>query len=161
LLLIALTLSGCARKKDDVAAPNPAPPVGGQTVPPATGNPHIDFRPSGGSNTVLGKARDRALDARLMNELRQVKTGLDADGGNVPANKAAWIAFLRDYPTLRSMVDRGELIAFSQVRLGDSNTVLMYEPRIVQHNDGFVLMADGMPYRIDKAKFETLTKPTN
>jgi outer membrane usher protein FimD/PapC len=59
------------------------------------------------------------------------------------------------------MVDRGEVIAFSQVRLGDASTVLMYETRILTDNDGYVLMADGTPYRVDKAKFDTLTKPKN
>jgi hypothetical protein len=159
LLLLAVLATGCARKKEEAKgppAPGPNPPV----VDPNK-DKHVDFRPPGGSTTVLGKARDRALDARIMNELRQVKTGLDADMAGVPANKTAWVAFLRDYATLRGMVDRGEVIAFSQVRLGDASTVLMYETRILTDNDGYVLMADGTPYRVDKAKFDTLTKPKN
>ncbi|MFQ3652619.1 MAG: hypothetical protein SNJ75_20060 [Gemmataceae bacterium] len=162
-VFVTSLVSGCGRKKDEaktLPAPEPnAPPV----VAPVDPNKdkHIDFRPTGGSTTVLGKARDRALDARILNEMRQVKTGLEADMAGVPANKAAWVAFLRDYPTLRGMVDRGELIAFSQVQLGDSSTVLMYETRILTANDGYVLMADGQPYRVDKARFDTLKKPLN
>jgi hypothetical protein len=162
LLVLSLLVGGCGRKKDEaknVPGPGPNPPVAGPVDP--NKDKHIDFRPPGGSATVLGKARDRALDARILNELRQVKTGLDADMAGVPANKAAWVAFLRDYPTLRGMVDRGEVIAFSQLRLGDPSTVLMYETRILSDNDGYVLMADGQAYRVDKAKFATLKKPTN
>src|SRR5262245_36313997 len=101
------------------------------------------FRPEGGSTTILGKSRDRALDTELMNEMRQVTTALEADypNGKGPADKAGWVALLRDFRTLRPLVDKGEVITFPNVNVrsqpaGPANTVLMYEKRVVDHNDG-------------------------
>ncbi|NBO91404.1 MAG: hypothetical protein EBV06_03675 [Planctomycetia bacterium] len=139
---LSLMLIGCKEKPD-----------------PDKDKKHVDFRPTGGSTTLAGKMRDRALDARLMDEMRQVKLGLDADMVGVPANKAAWLAFLRDFRTLRGMLEKDELIAFSSVRLGDSRTVMMYEKRIMTDPDAIVLTADGIPHRMTKPQFDMLMKP--
>ncbi|MGL4551582.1 MAG: hypothetical protein ACRC33_10375 [Gemmataceae bacterium] len=154
LLTLAVAVAGCGKKKDP--EPDPAKAAG---VQPGAANPHVEFRPTGGSTTLAGKMRDRALDARMMDEMRQVKLGLDADGIGVPANKAAWITWLRDYKTLRGLLEKDELVAFSNVRLGDAGTVLMYEKRILTDPDAIVLTADGQPHRMTKAAFDLLKKP--
>ncbi len=158
-LLLVLALGGCG-KKTPPPAPAPAPgPEPGPAPIAGVNNPHIGFRPVGGSSTVLGRVRDLALMTKIMDEMRQVKLGLDADAAGVPGNKQAWVAFLRDYKTLRGLVDSGEVIAFSDVRLGDAGTVLMYDTRINTDPDGAVLTADGTPHRMNKSKFDMLKKP--
>ena len=147
-LVLCLAVFGCKKKE--------------AKEPPEPDKKHIDFRPTGGSSTVLGKSRDRALDLRLMNEMKQVKLGLDADfDGRSPANKAGWLAFLRDYATLRALVDKGEVVAFNNIdtRRAGADTVLMYETRVETEDDGIVLTADGQPRRMNKAQFAALTKP--
>lgn len=159
VLLLALALIGCKKKepdapKDVAAKDNPAPQ-------PNKDNEHIRFRPPGGSSTILGKSRDRALDTEIMNELRQIKIVLMTDypTGGCPADKKGWLTLLRDFRQVRGLIDRDEMITFSPPRLGDPNTVLMYEKRVVDENDGIVLTADGTPHRMNKEQFEKLTKP--
>ena len=91
----------------------------------------------------------------------QVRTALLADymDGRVPPNKAAWLALLRDFRQLRAMLDKDELVAFSDVRQGAPNTVLMYEKRIEEDGDAIVLTADFRASRMTRADFDKLTKP--
>ncbi len=153
LILLALPLAGC-KKKDKDAPPKDAVADGDKK--------HFDFRPPGGSSTVLGKARDRALDIRLMNEMGQVNILLEVDlNGRAPADKAAWLMVLRELTTLRKLVDSGEVVAFTNVdaRRAGAGTVLMYETRIETENDGIVLTCDGKARRVTRADFAALTKP--
>ena len=150
-LLCAVT--GCP-KKAPPAAPAPAP---SNTALGGT----LGRAPEGGSQTVFGKSRDRAVDAQIMGEMRQVKTGIDADSpeGKGPANAAAWLAFLRDYRILRSLLEKGELVVYPDVDLRkDPNAVLMYEVRVIQ-GDGIVLTCDGTPHRMNKQQFDALPRP--
>jgi hypothetical protein len=100
-----------------------------------------------------------------MNEMRQVLVALDADypNGKGPGDKAGWVALLRDYRHLRAAIDKGEVLAFTNVNVRGqaepANTVLMYEKRVVDHNDGLVLTCDGTPHRMNKAQFDALAKP--
>jgi hypothetical protein len=162
VLLLVLSLVGCKDKTKDAAAKDGTPKDGtGGADLPGKDKDHIRFRPKGGSNTVLGKARDRALDTEILNEMRQVKIALMTDymDGGVPANKKAWLELLRDFRNLRALLDKDELVAFTAVRQNAPNTVLMYEKRVVEDNDGIVLLADGTPRRMNKADFDKLTKP--
>lgn len=143
MLALSLVAVGCKEKPD-----------------PDKDKKHVDFRPVGGSTTLAGKMRDRALDARMMNDMNGVKIGLDADMIPVPNSKEAWVNWLRrDFKILAPMVEKGEVIAFTQVRLGDADTVLMYETRIATDPDAIVLTADGRPQRLTKAQFDMLKKP--
>jgi hypothetical protein len=144
-------VTGCP-KKTPPAAPAPSSAALGGTLGRA---------PEGGSQTVFGKSRDRAVDAQIMGEMRQVKTGIDADSpeGKGPANAAAWLTFLRDYRILRSLLEKGELVAYPGVDLRkDPNAVLMYEVRVMQ-GDGIVLTCDGVPQRMNKQQFDALPRP--
>lgn len=158
-LLLALLVGAAGCKKS-------GPAGSGSSGGPSSGEATFRFRPEGGSTTILGKSRDRALDAELMNEMRQVLTVLEADypNGRGPADKAGWVKLLRDFRTLRPLVDKGEVIAYPNVNprgqpAGPAQTVLMYEKRVVDHNDGLVLTCDGTPHRMNKAQFESLAKP--
>ena len=102
----------------------------------------------------------------MMNEMKQVMVALEADypNGKGPADKAGWVALLRDFRHLRAAVDKGEVIAFMNVNIrsqlaGSANTVLMYEKRVVDHDDGIVLTCDGTPRRMNKAQFNALAQP--
>jgi len=154
ILALPLSLSSTGCKKKD------APPKDG--VAADGEKKHFDFRPKGGSTTILGKARDRALDLRLISEMSQVTTLLLADMiDKSPADKAGWLALLRDLRNLRPLVDSGEVVVFNNVdlRRGGSGTVLMYETRVETDDDGIVLTCDGTAQRMNKATFSALNKP--
>ncbi len=158
-LFIALPLSvsssGCKKKEADPPKDGGAPVADGDKE-------HFRFRPKEGSSTVLGKARDRALDAEVINEMRQIPTMIMADNPVSPASpgdERGWQALLRDCRTLRGLQAKGELVYFNNVRLNTPNTVLMYEKRVVDEDDGIVLTADGRAERMNKAQLDKLTKP--
>ena len=151
-LALLCAASGCA-KKTPPAAPAPNNSGLGGTLGRA---------PEGGSQTILGKARDRAVDIQIMSEMQQVVIGILADSpeGNGPANSAAWLTFLRDYRNIRQMVEKGEVVAHSGVNvLKQPSMVLMYETRAAK-GDGIVLFCDGTARRItSKEEFAALPQP--
>src|SRR4051812_18552486 len=102
--LVLGTATGCPKKQ---APPAPAP-AGSSTLGGSLGR-----APEGGSTTVFGKARDRAVDIQIMTEMRQARLAIDADfpDGKGPADKAAWLALLRDFRVLRPLVESGEVVA--------------------------------------------------
>jgi hypothetical protein len=150
-LLCAVT--GCPKKNPPApAAPTPSNSGLGGTLGRA---------PEGGSQTVFGTSRDRAVDTQIMNEMSQVKLAIDADSpdGKGPANAAAWKALLRDFRHLRTMLEKGELVAYPNVDLRkDPNAVLMYETRVAK-GDGIVLTCDGVPHRMNKQQLDALPRP--
>jgi hypothetical protein len=149
-LLCAVT--GCP-KKPAPPAPTPSNTALGGTLGRA---------PEGGSTTIPGKSRDRAVDLQIMTEMKQVCLAIEADSpdGKGPANADAWRALLRDFRILRTMLENGELVAYPNVDLRkDPNAVLMYEKRVVAQNDGIVLTCDGVAQRMNKQQLEALPRP--
>ena len=154
-LALLCAATGC-RKNAPPAPPAPTPSnaaLGGT----------LGRAPEGGSQTVFGKARDRAVDTQILNEMGQVRTALEADSpeGNGPADTKAWLAFLRDFRILRPMVQKGEVVAYPNVNVlrQAPNTVLMYETRAAQ-GDGIVLFCDGSARRVQsKEEFAALPRP--
>jgi hypothetical protein len=154
-LALLCAATGCPKK-----AP-PAPPT---PTPSNTGlGGSLGRAPEGGSQTLAGKIRDRAVDTQILNEMGQVRTALEADSpeGNGPANTAGWLALLRDFRHLRPMVASGEVVAYPNVNVQRQppGTVLMYETRAAQ-GDGIVLFCDGSARRVQsKEEFAALPRP--
>ena len=154
-LALLCAVTGCPKKKNP-----PAPP-------PAQNNSglggSLGRAPEGGSTTVFGKSRDRAADAQITTEMRQVRVAIDADfpTGKGPANADAWRALLRDFRILRGMLERGEIVAEMgvDVQREKPGTLLMYEVRAA-NGDGIVLFCDGTARRVtSKEDFNALPKP--
>src|ERR1700709_319025 len=112
---LGLGLRGAMTGGPKRAPPPPPAPASSNT---ALGG-SLGRAPEGGSQTVFGKSRDRVVDTQIMDEMRQVKTAIDADSpeGKGPANAAAWLTFLRDFRILRGMLEKGELVAYPNVDL--------------------------------------------
>ena len=154
-LALLCAATGCPKK----AAPAPPAPPPSNTALGGT----LGRAPEGGSQTVFGKARDRAVDAQIMSDMRQAKLALDADfpNGKGPADTKAWLVLLRDFRILRPMVEKGEVVAYPGVDVlrQQPGTVLMYETRAEQ-GDGIVLFCDGDARRVQsKEEFAALPRP--
>lgn len=153
-LALLCAATGCRK-----AAPTPAAPPPSNTALGGT----LGRAPEGGSQTVFGTSRDRAVDAQIMNDMKQVRLAIETESpeGQGPADSAAWLALLRDSRILRPMVQKGEVVAYPNVNVlrQPPNTVLMYETRAAQ-GDGIVLFCDGSARRVQsKEEFVALPRP--
>lgn len=151
ILLLALSFVGCKKKDKDVAQdgkPAPEPE-----------KKHFEFRPKEGSTTILGKVRDRALDARDTHDANQLKIMLMADGVG-PGSDADWAKLLGTFKRLNELRAEGALRFYHNVPFGSPTTVMLYEKSIEgDEKKGLVYTADGTLHSMDKARFDTLTKP--
>jgi hypothetical protein len=164
VLLLALLAGAAGCKKAGTAGTGSG--GGGGNGGDGGGDP-FRFRPKGGSTTLPGQIRDRALDTVIADEMRQAATAITAEdptSPRSPADKAGWLKLLQGYRTLRALVESGEVVTFQNVNLlkqpdGGASTVLMYEKRVVDYGDGIVLTCDGKAARMNKAQFEALAQP--
>lgn len=139
-MLLVLALVGCKEKPDN--------------------EEHFRDRPQGGSSTVLGKSRDRALDAELLHEMNQLSLGFTADmARETPATKDDWLRLLNGYKALPRLIREDKMVAGCKVLLGNSQQVILYEKRIETDPDAIVMTADGKGHRMTKAQFDLLKKP--
>ena len=149
-LMLALSFVGCK-------------PKAGVAVDPEKDKKHFEHRPKEGSQTLLGKIRDRTLDARDRHDANQLKTMLMADslqGNPGPGDDFDWEKMIGSFKRLRELKAKGELKLYFNVRLGDPRTVLLYEKSIEgEEQSGLVLTADGVLHAMKKDQFAALTKP--
>src|SRR5437660_1181493 len=85
----------------------------------------------------------------------------DAAAPRGPARHADWAKMLAHFKTLRELNQQGGLKLYHGVKLGPTNTVLLYEKTLDDERGGtgFVLTADGSLGVLTKAQFAALTKP--
>ncbi|MBY0230236.1 MAG: hypothetical protein K2W96_13215 [Gemmataceae bacterium] len=154
VLLLALSLVGCKKPPDkDIAAKDTGAPVADKE------KKHFDIRVKEGSSTFLGKARDRVLDARDAHDANQLKIMLMADGQG-PGSDAEWARLLGTFKRLNELRQEGALHFYHNVKYGSPTTVMLYEKSLDgEEKKGLVLTADSTLHTMDKAKFDTLTKP--
>jgi hypothetical protein len=135
-------------------APQPAGNQLGGTLGPA---------PAGGSTTVLGKSRDRAVDTQIGNDLKNLYlayTQHETLEGQGPAGVADLGNSIG--ARMRDMIMGGDVVVYWKVKFanltqGTSATVLAYEKR-VEKSEGMVLTADGGVHRKTAEQFGQMAK---
>lgn len=146
-------VTGCPKKKDKAPEEKPTP---------------FAVIPEGGSSSLPGKIRDRAVERQISNDLKQLALfyiAYDASNSRGPASAEEWLKGASpDEKALVKQTEQGGKYVFnwklrlSQLPRGTSDTILGYEARTPKEG-GMVVMADGSVKKMSAKEFAEAGKP--